>query len=114
MGCLKSKSTEAVFPMTRAKPHLESHPKPLAEADNETKVIAERTPIQVGLEVGLTVHYCTCGRSHHQPYCDDSHKGTAFGPLGLVPRKSGKAFFCRCKASLNPPLCDGSHSRLKW
>jgi len=116
MGCFKSKSTEAVLPLQTAPSKLRytGDPKPLAEADSKTKVIAGRSPINVGLEVGIAVYYCTCGRSVRQPYCDGSHKGTAFNPLPYMPVKSGQAYFCACKASFNPPLCDGSHNRLKW
>jgi CDGSH-type Zn-finger protein len=116
MGCFKSKNTEAVLPVPKisTRPRYAGDPKPLAEADSKTKVIAERSAANVGLEAGMTVYYCTCGRSTRQPFCDGSHKGTIFNPLPYMPEKSGQAYFCRCKGSLNPPLCDGSHNRLKW
>ena len=116
MGCFKSKNSEAVLPAHQisTRPRDTGDPKPLAEADSNTKVIAGRSAINVGLEAGLPVYFCTCGRSVRQPFCDGSHKGTIFNPLPYVPEKSGQAYFCRCKASLNAPLCDGSHNRLKW
>ncbi len=39
-------------------------------------------PLVLALEAG-THWLCTCGQSTNAPYCDGSHKGTAFQPLAL-------------------------------
>lgn len=36
----------------------------------------------ISLEPG-THYLCACGRSQNAPYCNGSHKGTAFKPLVL-------------------------------
>lgn len=92
----------------------DSGPKPLDQADINTKVIAQRTPIGVLLEAGKTYYYCTCGRSTSQPYCDGKHYGTPFIPMPFVPERSEQVYMCCCKASFSEPRCDGSHLNLKW
>ncbi len=67
------------------------------------------TPFAVEVEAGKTYHWCTCGRSKTQPFCDGSHKGTDFTPLQYVAEKSAEVYFCGCKQTKTPPLCDGSH-----
>ncbi len=78
---------------------------------NEPK-IAQRAPYPVSLEAGKTYHWCACGRSNQQPFCDGSHKGTGFNPLSYTPESSGQAWLCGCKRTRSAPNCDGSHSRL--
>lgn len=75
-------------------------------------VIAKKGPFAVELEAGKNYHWCTCGKSANQPYCDGSHKGSEFTPLSFTPEKSGTAHLCGCKHTKNPPYCDGSHSKL--
>jgi CDGSH-type Zn-finger protein len=79
---------------------------------NETPIIAQKGPFPVEVTEGKTYFWCACGRSQNQPFCDGSHKGTAFQPQKWTADKDGRAFFCGCKASQTQPLCDGSHSRL--
>ena len=74
--------------------------------------IADTKPMAVELKAGETVWWCSCGRSRKQPFCDGSHQGTDFEPVGFTAEKDGKVFFCLCKRSANPPLCDGSHNRI--
>ena len=38
--------------------------------------IAAKFPIAVKVEAGKTYHWCTCGGSKGQPFCDGAHKGT--------------------------------------
>lgn len=78
----------------------------------ETPVIAQRTPFAVEVEAGKTYFWCACGRSARQPFCDGSHKGTAFAPVKFRAEEARKVFFCGCKHSARQPLCDGSHGRL--
>ena len=116
MGCFQSKSS-APPPKSsgQAQPaQPSSDPKPLSQADNNTKVIAQRTPFAVDVVAGKTLYYCTCGRSASQPFCDGKHQGTVFTPLAFTPDATEKVYLCGCKATKNPPKCDGSHQNLRW
>lgn len=57
-------------------------------------------------------HWCACGRSANQPYCDGSHRGTGIVPLAVTIEKAGKVAWCGCKQSANKPFCDGTHKNL--
>lgn len=74
--------------------------------------IAGRNPAKVELEAGETYHWCRCGRSSNQPFCDGSHSGTSFLPMAFAAEDSGTAHLCMCKHTGNAPYCDGSHARL--
>jgi CDGSH-type Zn-finger protein len=75
-------------------------------------VIAARAPMGVEVEAGKTYHWCTCGKSSRQPFCDGSHKGGSFSPKVYVPTHSGKVWLCACKRTHKAPLCDGTHKTL--
>ena len=79
---------------------------------SEVPKIAGRAPIPVDVEAGKSYFWCSCGQSAKQPFCDGSHKDTAFTPQKFTAEKDGKVFFCTCKQSGNAPMCDGSHARL--
>ncbi len=66
-----------------------------------------RCPINV--VAGESYWWCACGRSKAQPFCDGSHKGTAFRPQEWKAEASEEVWFCACKRSSHQPLCDGSH-----
>jgi CDGSH-type Zn-finger protein len=74
--------------------------------------IAGRASKPVEVEAGKTYHWCACGKSANQPFCDGSHEGSTFEPIAYTPEKTGTVFFCMCKHSNRKPLCDGSHSRV--
>jgi CDGSH-type Zn-finger protein len=74
--------------------------------------IAGRAPLPIDVEAGKTYWWCACGRSQTQPFCDGSHKGSAFSPIEFTPDQDETAFFCTCKRSAKKPLCDGSHKRI--
>lgn len=76
-------------------------------------VVADNKSIAVELEEDEEYHWCSCGRSRNQPFCDGSHKGTDFAPLKFVVEESGDARLCMCKHTDNPPYCDGSHVGLE-
>ncbi|MBQ4827238.1 CDGSH iron-sulfur domain-containing protein [Leisingera sp. M527] len=78
----------------------------------DTPEIAQKAPFPVEVTEGKTYFWCACGKSQKQPFCDGSHKGTAFEPVKYKAEKDGKLFFCGCKHSGKKPLCDGSHSKL--
>jgi CDGSH-type Zn-finger protein len=74
--------------------------------------IAQEAPYLVEVEAGKTYHWCACGHSKKQPYCDGSHNGSSFAPIVYIAEKAGKVAFCGCKHSKKKPLCDGSHKTL--
>jgi CDGSH-type Zn-finger protein len=75
-------------------------------------VVAQRGSYKVDVEAGKSYWWCACGKSTKQPFCDGSHKGSAFAPLKFDAGESGTVAFCGCKATRNAPRCDGSHNKL--
>ncbi|MCG8670620.1 MAG: glutamate synthase-related protein, partial [Pseudomonadales bacterium] len=74
-------------------------------------VIADNKPVKVELTKGEKYHFCTCGKSSNQPYCDGSHRGTSFTPKAFVAEQDGDAYLCACKHTNNAPFCDGTHKK---
>ncbi len=74
-------------------------------------VIADNKPVKVSLSKGQEYHFCTCGRSASQPFCDGSHAGTSFNPKVVVAEEDGDAYLCACKHTGNAPYCDGTHTQ---
>ena len=74
--------------------------------------VAGRAPIPVEVVAGKSYWWCACGQSKNQPFCDGSHKGSAFTPVEYAATESKKIFFCACKQTDNRPLCDGTHNKL--
>jgi len=77
-----------------------------------TPTTPQKAPFQVAVEAGQRYFWCACGRSANQPFCDGSHKGSAFTPVRYDAPESKAVFFCGCKHSASPPLCDGTHKSL--
>ncbi len=74
--------------------------------------IAQKGPYPVELEANKEYHWCACGGSKNQPFCDGTHRGTEFTPVLFTPQKAGKAYLCGCKHSKHKPYCDGTHATL--
>jgi CDGSH-type Zn-finger protein len=74
--------------------------------------IARKGPYPVKVEAGKTYHWCACGLSKGQPFCDGSHKGTGLAPLPYKAEKDDTVYFCGCKHGHNGALCDGTHKSL--
>ena len=74
--------------------------------------IGGNAPITHDVEAGKSYWWCACGKSKKQPFCDGSHKGSAFSPMELKAEKTEKVWFCACKRSAKQPMCDGSHKRI--
>lgn len=73
--------------------------------------IADRKPKKVVLEPGQH-HWCACGRSKNQPFCDGSHVGTGITPLAFTIEDKTEEWLCMCKQTGNAPFCDGTHKTL--
>jgi len=73
--------------------------------------IAAKSPKVMELEAG-TYYWCACGKSANQPFCDGSHKDSAFTPKAFEIAEKRKVALCQCKQTKNPPFCDGSHANL--
>jgi CDGSH-type Zn-finger protein/quercetin dioxygenase-like cupin family protein len=74
--------------------------------------VARHKPYRVQVEKGQRYHWCSCGLSQSQPFCDGSHRGTGFQPLPYSAEATKAVLLCGCKHSAAPPLCDGSHNNL--
>jgi CDGSH-type Zn-finger protein len=74
-------------------------------------VIFQKFPFVQEVKPG-TYHWCACGQSKNQPFCDGSHKGTGFGPLKVEIAETKKVAWCGCRHSKNGAFCDGSHKSL--
>jgi glutamate synthase domain-containing protein 2 len=74
-------------------------------------IIADNRPVKVELDKHTEYHFCTCGRSKQQPFCDGSHVSTGYSPKTFTPEDNGEAYLCACKHTRNAPLCDGSHKQ---
>lgn len=74
-------------------------------------VIAKKGRYAVDLEPG-DYWWCACGQSSNQPFCDGSHKLTAFSPVKFTIAEKGRYYLCGCKYSGNKPFCDGTHNKL--
>lgn len=74
--------------------------------------IAQKAPYPITVEADKSYYWCACGLSKAQPFCDGSHKGTAFAPKLFKADKAETIYFCGCKQSCNGMRCDGSHAKL--
>ncbi len=74
-------------------------------------VIVEKQCKVMQLDAG-TYHWCSCGRSNNQPFCDGSHQGTGFEPVEFALDEQTTVALCLCKHTGNPPFCDGTHNKL--
>lgn len=73
--------------------------------------IADKKPI-VRDEAAGTYHWCACGLSQSQPFCDGAHAGSGFKSKVVELTEARKVAWCMCKHSANGAFCDGSHSKL--
>lgn len=62
-------------------------------------------PIAITLDPGV-YYRCTCGKSQHLPFCDESHRG-AGGPIRFEIKERRKVYLCGCGKSGKQPFCDG-------
>lgn len=74
-------------------------------------IIANNKPAKISLEKGQEYYFCRCGLSKQQPFCDGSHRGSSFTPLGFTAEETGDAYLCQCKHTGTAPFCDGTHKQ---
>ena len=74
--------------------------------------IADTKPVEVQFDKSEQLHWCACGKSSGQPFCDGCHAGSEFTPLAFDAEAGESAQLCMCKQTKNPPYCDGSHASL--
>ena len=74
--------------------------------------IAGNKPIALEVEAGKDYWWCSCGHSKAQPFCDGSHKGSAFTPMQWSATESKRVAFCTCKHTETQPLCNGAHKAI--
>lgn len=63
-------------------------------------------PIAITLEPGV-YYRCTCGKSQHLPFCDESHRG-AGGPIRFEITERCMVYLCSCGRTAKQPFCDGT------
>lgn len=74
-------------------------------------VSSQIKPYSIELDAG-TYHWCACGRSKKQPFCDGSHQQTDITPIEFKVKNKETVWLCGCRQSVNKPMCDGSHKNL--
>lgn len=77
---------------------------------SQAKVV-DTKPTVITLEIGI-YHWCSCGHSENQPFCNGSHKGTDFKPVTFEMAEQKQVALCLCKATGHVPFCDGAHKNL--
>jgi len=59
-----------------------------------------------------TYHWCSCGGTKTQPFCDGSHEGTDFRPLEFTVTERERFSLCNCQLTRKPPFCDNAHLKV--
>ncbi|MBI1315674.1 CDGSH iron-sulfur domain-containing protein [bacterium] len=78
---------------------------------NEAPNIPLKGNYRLEMQAG-TYFWCACGQSTNQPFCDGSHKGTAFTPVKVEIDSDRLVSWCGCKHSAKGAFCDGTHKTL--
>ncbi len=64
-------------------------------------------PLAMTLDPGV-YYRCSCGKSQHLPFCDESHRGPGPGPIRFEIHSRQQVFLCCCGKTGNAPFCDES------
>lgn len=73
----------------------------MSQNDNQSAM-----PIAITLDPG-TYYRCTCGRSQHLPFCDESHSGGKSHPIRFEVTERKQVLLCACGKTADAPYCDG-------
>lgn len=77
----------------------------------EKPIIVQKHSMKMEMKPG-TYFWCACGKSHKQPFCDGSHKGSEFRPVKVIIDKPERVKWCMCKQSRDGAFCDNTHREL--
>ncbi|KAH9408686.1 CDGSH-type zinc finger [Tyrophagus putrescentiae] len=76
-------------------------------------VVYDKKPFKYECIEGKAYVWCSCGRSHKQPFCDGTHKNKhlriTLRPVRWDCTETKEYWFCNCKQTKHPPFCDGTH-----
>ena len=79
----------------------------------EKPTIPQKFPYKVKVEKDKTYHWCVCGLSQKQPFCDGSHrKEGKFKSFKFLAEETKEIYLCGCKMTRHIPFCDDSHLKL--
>ena len=54
-------------------------------------IIVQKAPMPVNVQVGQNYHWCSCGQTKNQPFCDSSHDSRArHGRGGEEEKREGE------------------------
>ena len=84
-----------------------------ASNQKENGVIYDKKPFKILCEEGKLYHWCLCGQSKNQPFCDGTHNNVflkiTHKPIKFTVTKTKEYWLCNCKQTSNRPFCDGTH-----
>ena len=75
-------------------------------------IMTKRGSYKIEVMAGEAYHYCNCGLSNNQPFCDNSVQNPPCNPMLYVSDSNKIVGFCGCRQSKVLPLCDGAHKQL--
>ena len=82
-------------------------------------VISSKTPYKIKVEAGKKYHWCSCGLSATQPFCDGAHKAyknedgsSVMKSVKFEATTNETLYFCGCKHSKSGIFCDGTHAKI--
>lgn len=86
-----------------------------ASLQKDNGVIYDKKPFKFLCEEGKIYHWCLCGHSKRQPFCDGTHNNIflkiKIKPIKFTVTKTKEYWLCNCKQTTNRPFCDGTHKR---
>ncbi|XP_014211845.1 CDGSH iron-sulfur domain-containing protein 3, mitochondrial [Copidosoma floridanum] len=75
----------------------------------------DKKPFKITCEEGKVYHWCLCGHSKNQPFCDGTHNNVFLKikhkPVKFTVTKTKEYYLCNCKRTQNRPFCDGTHKK---
>lgn len=75
--------------------------------------VYDKKPFKFEIKAGHVYHWCACGFSHMQPFCDGSHRNPhlkiKLRPVRFIAEDTREIWLCNCKQTKRRPYCDGTH-----